>query len=369
MTRRILKSLICANIEPNAIHHHLNETHVPMPGDVALFEVQEIGRHTRIQCADGRNRMIFPGDRIWMAFGHRYASNQFEGYVPDGPRETYHILGMGGAVGEVHSVYQRIEKDGITTLRMVGYGVDHLGNVINSRFRGHRVAGPEALNRLKGRVILAIGSGMDSGKTTSAAMTCRGLTQRGFKVAFFKLTGTIYAKDKWLAEDCGASPALDFSDLGYPSTYLADAAELERLLYTLSERVERHKPDYVVVEIADGVLQRETQMLLLHPALRQALGALVYCCADSLSGQGGISHLASLGLTPTVISGLLTISPLMQAELAATTSIPILDLEALQAGLVHDIIQDGQESLHGIPGVQDEMPLVEPDLPLARHAS
>ncbi len=335
----VKRSIICRNIHPSDVNKNIINSYCPKAGDIALFEVVELGRHTSIQNELGHTEFIFPGDLIWAVFGHRYASNQFEGYVPNGPLELYHMLGKGGAVGEVKSSYARIEKDGITTLRLVGYGTDMDGEVINTIFYRKQLGDNSVIERFQNRIILSIGASMDSGKTTTAAMACRGLRKAGLDVAFMKLTGTVYTKDKMFCQDAGAFPVLDFSDFGFPSTYLASFEQLDTLLYSMLLEIERSNPDYLVVEIADGLLQRETDYLLRHPELLSCLAGIVYSCGDSLSGLGGLDYLEKLGLQPMFVSGLITISPLMVQELTEKISLPVVNLEQLQSDFLAMLLQ------------------------------
>ena len=68
---------------------------------------------------------------------------------------------------------------------------------------------------------------MDSGKTTSAAYLCRGILASGTRVAYFKLTGTVYGKDKAMVRDCGALFVADFGNYGFPSTSLTCVPKLK----------------------------------------------------------------------------------------------------------------------------------------------
>lgn len=308
--------------QPNDLHRQ------PRTGDAAVFEVLSLGKHDKVQSADKTMRHILPGDYILAAFGPRYASAQFEGYVPDGPREVYHILGQGGAIGELASSHVKFAEIGPTCLRLVGYAVDVQGSVVNTRQITHYAPYPEALPT-GAPLILSVGASMDSGKTTSAAYLARGLSQGGHRVAFIKLTGTIFSKDADLVRDMGACISLDFSEMGYPSTFQVPTAELLALAGELLQRVALAEPDYIVMEIADGLLQQETAALLMHPVFRARIDHLMFSCGDSLSALGGLQWLQQHQLQPFALAGLITCSPLLTQEVRAITTLPILDLEAL----------------------------------------
>jgi hypothetical protein len=57
----------------------------PRIGDLVVAEVLSLGKHTAIENRESVRETIFPGDLIVGAFGNRYATDQYEGYVPDGP--------------------------------------------------------------------------------------------------------------------------------------------------------------------------------------------------------------------------------------------------------------------------------------------
>ncbi|MEM6726647.1 MAG: hypothetical protein AAF598_21590 [Bacteroidota bacterium] len=304
-------------------------THQPKAGDVAIFRVKELFKHTGIQDENGVNTYIFAGDYIMAVFGNRYASNQFEGYVPTGFQEMYHLIGKGGIVGTMVSSHAKLKKNGPTTLELIGFATGLNGQVINTKQLAVDQQVWDPNKERKSKVILALGSGMDSGKSTSAAYLCRGLKNSGKKVAYIKLTGTLFDKDRKLSENCGADVAIDFGAMGYPSTYLCGLQELLDLYESLLAKVEWLQPDYIVVEIADGLLQRETNMLLKYHPFMETIHSFFLACGDSLAVMGGLHYLNSLGYRPFAVTGLFTASPLMIREVKSFTPLPVLDLDGL----------------------------------------
>ena len=55
----------------------------PRAGDVVLARVTEIGKHTRLEGPASRRQLLFPGQEILVAYGDRYAPDQFLAHVPD----------------------------------------------------------------------------------------------------------------------------------------------------------------------------------------------------------------------------------------------------------------------------------------------
>ncbi|RMG24334.1 MAG: hypothetical protein D6730_12885 [Bacteroidetes bacterium] len=336
MEYQVKKSLICKDVHQYELNTGMTKSYLPMVGDVALFRVKTIGKHTRIHNAERINQHLFPGDYVLCAFGNRYATNQIEGYVPDGIFEEYHILGQGGVVGVVKSMYKPLEAKGPTTLELVGYAVNPFGRVINTIHPVQRLKETAAECNPHTRVILSVGTSMDSGKTTTAGFLCRGIRHAGKRVAYMKLTGTVYSKDPQYAVDCGAMASIDFSHFGYPSTYMCSEEELLLLFRALKGKLAAGRYDYIVVEIADGLLQRETSMLLQNPLFMSQVHHVIFSAGDSLGVLSGLELLHKWGIQPFAVSGLFTARPLLVEEVAAQLSINVLTLEDMeQASLLN----------------------------------
>ncbi|MEO7907367.1 MAG: DUF1611 domain-containing protein, partial [Saprospiraceae bacterium] len=180
----------------------------------------------------------------------------------------------------------------------------------------------------------SLGSSMNSGKTTSAAYLVHGLKKSGQNVAYIKLTGTVYTKDADLAYDLGADISSDFSEFGYPSTYMCTEKELLDLYSSLLSIVKPSKPDYIVLEIADGLYQRETKMLLKNTTFMSTIDGVMFSASDSLAAIQGIEVLNQWGIYPNCICGLLTASPLLIQEVRENTIVPVYDIHELACGSI-----------------------------------
>lgn len=329
MDVKIKKTISCAAISYEKIDSSKNLEYIPKIGDVALFQVLSIGKHKTVQSESKRNVTILKGDYILAAFANRYATAQFEGYVPEKPTQILDILGAGGAIGIVKSKNAAFEDIEPTKLKLIGYATNGKDEVVNtlyfntlrSKFRGEV---PE-----NAKVFLSIGSTMDSGKTTTAAFLARGIKNSNKKVAFIKLTGTCYTKDKDLVYDCGADIAVDFINAGYPSTFMISKEDVLDIYQTLLDSLIPHNPDYIVMEIADGLVQRETEFLLRDNSFMKTINKVVLSCGDSLAAFWGISFLSDLGYRPSIIAGRFTMSPLLIEEVEDRVDIPVKTLEGL----------------------------------------
>jgi len=334
--RSIKKANSCKYVSNYNIDSSINEAYRPKAGDVAIFQVIELGSLHAIQDYLGRSCHIFEDDHLMLTFGNRYASNQFEAYVPECYQLEYDLVGKGGVVGNVASMYFKLEDIGPTKLKLVGYAKDK-GEVINTHYYHRKRVAFQPFKQRSFKTILSVGSSMDSGKTTAAAFLCRGLNNAGKKTAYIKLTGTVYNKDKMLCFDCGADYVTDFSEMGYPSTYLCNVEELLDLHEGLLQEVSINEPDYVVIEIADGLYQRETHDLLHHKPFTETIDHVFLSCSDSLAVHTGVEILSPIfGPKLFAIGGLFTGSPLLVDEVENQCPIPVLTLEKLVDGQLLD---------------------------------
>lgn len=330
MKTRIKKTYICRQVDNWNLQTDISVDYHPQVGDVGIFEVLHIGKHRNVQSDSKRNVTIIEGDHIMAAFGTRYATAQFEGYVPGHVNQELHILGAGGTIGVIESMHYKYEDIGPTKLQMVGLAVDRKGRVINTKKLMQREMIPfSGAAASATKVILSLGSSMDSGKTTSAAYLVHGLKNSGLKAAYIKLTGTVYTKDSDLAWDLGADAVADFGDYGFPSTYMCEEDELLCLYETLLAKVLLHHPDYVVMEIADGLYERETKMLLTNRQFLSTIDAVIFSAGDSLAAINGVQLLNKWGIRPTLLGGLFTAAPLLIREVKENTNVPVFTIEEL----------------------------------------
>lgn len=343
---KLKRTIISRDIPQYTLNTSIVQTHIMQAGDMAVFEVLELGKHENAQMVDGRNRAIFEGDHLVAAFADRYATSQFEGYVPNGPTPdgVYEILGAGGVIGMVKSKNWSLKDIEPTRVKLVGYCCDDSGKVINTKFyqkERHPWRGETPC-----KVILSIGSTMDSGKTTTAAFTARGLAKSGYKVGFVKLTGTCYTRDREFVLDCGAYTVADFSDLGFPSTYMCSKDEILDIYQTLLDRLASENLDYLVMEIADGLLQRETMFLLKDKAFMRTIHRTVFSCGDSLSAFHGVSLLKEWGIKVAAISGRFTMSPLLIQEVQQELDVPVYTITEVSNGEFNHIFVEPSSASH-----------------------
>lgn len=292
------------------------------PGDLVLGQILRLGQHKKIQLATGRYSEAYLGDFVVLACGDRYAPDQFEGVAaldPDGAD----LIAGGGLLGQMRQSHDQMSSP--TRIRPLGLLTDAGGAVVNlERYAlGHRPPSNDVT------VILVVGASMNAGKTTAAVSLAHGLSRAGLRVAGIKATGTGAFGDFNAFQDAGIAMVADFTDAGMASTYRQPLERIERGFETLIAHAAAEGAEVAVVELADGIFQKETAELLRSPRIRNAVAGVMYATPDAIGAAGGVSLLRQLGLEPFAVSGKVTCSPLASAEAEAATRVPLVSRAGL----------------------------------------
>jgi len=298
------------------------------PGTLVLSRVLALSRHRELESHDGRKISLFPGDVFVGVLGDRYATDQFLAFGRvSGP--VGHIVGIGGVVGEVVSMHTRMTPP--TTVEFLGRVADGDGRPL--RMQQFQPLPAQPLNGRGATTVFSVGASMNSGKTTTAMQLIYSLRSAGFSVAAAKVTGTACRKDPNLFYDAGAVAVLDFTHAGWPSTANLAKDELLAIAGRIRASLQRYDPDFVIVEIADGILQRETAMMLADDGFRATMDAVMFSGPDALSCDAGVRRLRALG-GPELLTtaGPVANSVLGIAEVEGTTGVRCLSGEMILNG-------------------------------------
>ena len=300
----------------------IGEERRPRAGDLLLARVGRLGSHKRIELPSGRRAMMNPGDEIIVAYGDRYAPDQYEAYVP-GDLGPCHLVAAGGVAARAESWHDRM--CGPTEIEPVGLlGCARHEPINIGDFALKPVPGP-----MPDAVFAVFGTSMNAGKTITAATLIKGFSDAGYKVGAAKITGTAAGGDPWLMRDYGAAEALDFSDAGLPSTFNIDPETILQGAKSLLHALAGRGCSIAVVEVADGLYQKETAALAGMEALRSMLTGTFFAAGDAMGAVSGVKDLVCKGHRVLGISGALTRSPLGSREAARASGFPVLALDDL----------------------------------------
>lgn len=295
----------------------------PKAGDLVLAKVRRLGQHKRIELSTGRRARMFVGDDIVVVYGNRYAPDQFEAIVPESIAPC-HLVAAGGIAGQMIHKHAAVGKP--TAIEPVGILTHANGNVIN--LIDYAVDYHSPFNLLP-PVIAVVGGSMNTGKTTTAAGIVRGLTLAGFNVTAGKVTGTGSGCDLWHTMDAGARKVMDFSDAGYPSTYLLSAPTIEKILKTLLYHLNQSHTDFIILEVADGLFQAETSSLVVSDAFQRLVNGVFYTASEAMGAVHGVEILQQWGVPVLGVSGMISRSPLVTREVLDAVDIPVFTRKAL----------------------------------------
>lgn len=306
-------------------------TAAPRIGDLVLAVVDKIGSHTKLELPSGRRAQLSVGDEIVVAFGNRYAPDQFEALIGDN-LDPCHLVAAGGVASTKVAKHDAMANP--TRITPVG---------LLARDNGERLNLAQYALSLDTRcrpitVVLVAGTSMNAGKTMTAAGLVHAFAKAGHKVAGIKSTGTGAGGDLWLMSDMGAHTVLDFTDAGLPSTYLAPVDQIERTVLGLIGHAGDLGCDVAVVEVADGLQHEETATLLRSSAVRAAAVGIVFAANDALGAKAGLRTLQDWDYRVLALSGQLTRSPLAMRESARSTGTPVVTLAEIQAGCLNSSI-------------------------------
>jgi len=295
----------------------------PEAGDLVLAKVSAIGSHANVECPTGRKSALLPGDEVVLAYGNRYAPDQYEAFVPD-DLDPCHMVAAGGLAARATSWHERLR--GPTEIEPAGLLCRDDGEPVN--LADFAMAQPSA--DMPPLILAVFGTSMNSGKTITAASLVRGLSQAGYRCGAVKITGTAAGGDPWLMRDYGARHVLDFTDAGLASTFGERTDTLVGNSLTLLRGLGAAECDAAVIEIADGLFQAETAALAEHSLLRRLFDGVFFAAQDALGAVAGVRRLIDTGHTVLGVSGAVMRSPLAAREARAALDIPLFHIRDLQ---------------------------------------
>src|SRR5262249_21748466 len=249
----------------------------PRAGDVvAVRALTDSATYNMLELPTGLLAKINPGDLLLGVLGRRRALKGFVGDVPGTVTagDKLHLLNMGGVIGQCTGHHSSL-SDAIQ-LEVVGLVCDQTGNVRN--------IGDDALplRTQLGQtapIVIIAGACMNSGKTYAATELIKQATRVGLRVAAAKLSGVACLRDTLNMADHGAIATASFLDCGLPST--VGAGDLGPVAKAVIARLNENAPDFIVVELGDGILGGySVESVFDDQELRDATAAIVFCASD-----------------------------------------------------------------------------------------
>ena len=120
---------------------------------------------------------------------------------------------------------------------------------------------------------------MDAGKTSVCKQLLTLFAEKNFAVNAGKVAGVACLRDLLTMKEHGANEALSFHDFGLASTAQLDS--LVPVARSMVHHLSRSKPDFVLLELGDGVLGGYPRLYSVGgPASDEPLRAMILCAND-----------------------------------------------------------------------------------------
>lgn len=295
----------------------------PRSGDLVLARVDRLGQHQRIEQPSGRMSRLHLDDEIIVAYADRYAADQFHAHVPPDLGPTQLVAG-GGVAARMLSRSRGIRP--ATDITPIGLVADERGVPLNV---ADFALPPVPRQPSRPKTIAVVGTSMNSGKTTTNRYLVNGLARANHRPGAAKVTGTGSGGDYWIMIDAGAHRMLDFTDVGFASTYRIPIPDIERKILEIVDHLTVAGSSVVLLEVADGLYQQETAALLRSQVFRSTVDAVIFAAGEAMGAAHGVERLRQLDVPVIAVSGRLTASDLSTREAAEATGLPVLGVEEL----------------------------------------
>jgi hypothetical protein len=261
--------------------------------------------YNQIELTSGRMSTIHKGERLLVTLGERRALKGFVGQVPKKLKagDTINILNIGGVSG--HCISENYQNVGhAAKAKVLGQVLNNKGKRVN--IRDYRLFNPA--NHLSNNIplILVSGTCMDVGKTTTACEIIKMASRAGFRICSAKVAGIAALKDTLRMEDNGSIKAVTIVDGGVTSTASKKGIAL-KITKGAINFLACFKPDYIVIELGDGILGEYGVIDIMRDKEIQALTRAHVGCANDPPGAIKLFEISKdLGIKPALISGPVT---------------------------------------------------------------
>lgn len=288
-------------------------------GDVVVVRaLTDSATYNLLELPTGRLAKINPGDVFVGVLGRRRALKGFVGDVPPvvSAGDQLNLLNMGGVIG-VCSGHHSSLSDAIA-VEVLGLACDEQGRIRNIA----DVALPLKQNLgITAPLVLVAGTCMNSGKTYAVTELIKQANRSGLKVAAAKLSGVACLRDTLNMTDHGAIATASFLDCGLPST--VGAGDLAPVAKSIIGRLNENSPDFIVIELGDGILGGYSVDSVFDDAeLRTATAAIVFCASDYVGAWGGIELFRRRGIEVDVVAGSVTDSKMGEDYIETEFGVP-----------------------------------------------
>lgn len=270
-------------------------------GNLLLARVESVDARKEMEYLEGDEITDIPlliGDTIIGVLANRHSGTSEYGDIPsNGIQITYgadiDLLAAGGIVGICSGIPKHLGTEP-TKLKAIGLLILQEGKATDVRDFFPQW---ETEIRSSSPVVLILGTAAEIGKTTTARQLITDFKRQGIeRVAATKLAGTGRKRDILSMQQSGAFPALDFPDVGLPTTYTSTERYIPAT-YTLLNRLnDVGNPEIIVAECGGDIIEGNIPTLLQDQDIMKYVTAIIHSSTDVLSVLGSLSLYKKWGI-------------------------------------------------------------------------
>lgn len=291
-------------------------------GDVVMVRLADVENSYTKAIRGPEDQAYKPekGEVYLTCLTRRYAPIVLNAEIPENPKkgDLLDVVSRAGAIAVVTSSIPKYVK---MKAEFLGF-VTHKGKKMNVMDFSLPVI---EIGKVP-KILFSIGVLEGCGKTKTNEYLTGALVRKGYKVCVGKVTGQGNPRDVKLSEYRGAKKVHGILDAGTPSTVGYSLGELEEVFMKVMSNLAKEEPDFLIIEIADGVTQRETAMILDSKLLKKYGGKYMLSCNDPPGAHGGMMILKDrYGVKPILISGKGARSEMLRKEIEELTGLRAYD--------------------------------------------
>lgn len=267
---------------------------------VVVQALENEGKKDDFDFANGRLGKVVKGDIFPGILGSRKAVVEFAGYIPDQIKvgDELYLVCESGLIGQISGVFENWGKP--MKVKVLGGIIDENENQLNLK----NYCLPKIKYNNNPPIIAFIGTRMDCGKTTMACKIALGLKNAGKKIVAIKPTGVAFSQDLYKLKEYGAIQAMDFVDMGLPSTCNGNLKEVVLATENLINTAKSYNPDLILMEFGDSLLGAyHVKDILNYIPIKQQIKFLVLAANDLLGVEGAKTILKKYQLKIDLVTG------------------------------------------------------------------
>lgn len=282
------------------------ESMYPIPGighegNLLLAHVVTVDARKEMEHLEGdeiTDIPLLPGDVIIGVLANRHSGTSEFGEIPsDGIQiedgADIDLLAAGGIIGKCLGVPKHLgtEPTKLKAIGLLAHPDGRAADICDFFPPWETELKPSA------PIVLSLGTAAEIGKTTTACQLISEVKRQGVeRVAATKMAGTGRKRDIMSMQLAGAFPALDFPDVGLPTTYTASNRYVPAINTLLNRLNKEGNPRMIITECGGDIIEGNIPTLLQDEKFLSYVTAIIHASTDVLSILGSLAIYEKWGI-------------------------------------------------------------------------